>query len=156
MSNKEAVFVITQNDAEALAIAAYLANNHISYIITDQPHGAGYNEIKPAVKQAIDEAINDGKTVYGVELQGHYPGVVNIDHHRYFGDGRYPAEDRSKDEHGNPIPSTIEQVAQIVGTELSLSEQFVSANDEGFVYGMLDYAEKHNVDSETTRVLIKF
>ena len=80
--------------------------------------------------------------VYGVELKGDSP-YNNIDHHSYCdkdwntGEILYQ-DDRTKKENGDPKQTSIEQVAELIGVELTLDQKFIAANDRGFVEAMRD------------------
>lgn len=82
-------------------------------------------------------------TVYGVELQGTAPaGCVNIDHHCYEND------DRSNEK------SSLEQVAEILGHKLSVREQFIAANDKGYIPAMKALAETFSLSEEGAEEII--
>ncbi len=76
----------------------------------------------------VKALTSDFSNIYGVELQGKTP-CNNIDHHVYGGD------DRSNKK------SSIEQVAELIGVELSVEQQFIAANDKGFIPAMEQLAE---------------
>ena len=120
-------FVAPQNDAEAVAICNMLRHNGIEHAVTDQKWGASWSNLEPEIKAQIESKVKEGYTVYGVELQGKAPtGSVNIDHHKYDGD------DRSND------LSSIEQVASLLGIELTAYEKAVALNDKGYIPLMLE------------------
>ena len=73
-------------------------------------------------------------TVYGIELKGSAPtNGINIDHHIYDNDDR-----------GNAL-SSIEQVAEVIGVELSLREQFISMNDKEYI-PMMEHLSRTIID----------
>lgn len=119
MENKNKIWVTPNNDLEAKAIIAMLKREGEDYLVTGQAWGASWENLEEEIKARIEEAKRELKTVYGVELQGDSNEAINIDHHTY-GD-----DDRSNQK------SSIEQVAEILGVELTLVEQFISANDKG-------------------------
>ena len=89
----------------------------------NQPHDIHWYS-GPAVKISERFAEEpDFSIIYGVELQGKTL-CNNIDHHVYEGDDR-----------SNPL-SSIEQVAQFIGHKLTINEQFIAANDKGYIPAM--------------------
>ncbi len=101
----------------------------------------------------------DFSKIYGVELKGYSFGN-NIDHH-YYCDKNWDTgeiiykEDRTKDENGKPKKSSIEQIAEIIGIELTLDQMFISANDRGFVEEMQRYGKSILMSSEEISAKIK-
>ena len=142
---KNQIVVVTPvNDGEAVQIEKILKNENIKTLITKQGWGASWDGLEPEIKKEIEEYKNKGYQIYGVELQGSAPeGAVNIDHHRYDGD------DRSNEK------SSLEQVAKLIDHELTLFEQFVSANDKGFIPKMLELAKTKNLSKEQTQKMIE-
>lgn len=144
MDNNKILIVTPINDGEATQIAKILKNENIKTLITKQGWGASWSGLEPEIKKEIEEYKNKGYQIYGVELQGSAPeGAVNIDHHRYDGD------DRSNEK------SSLEQVAKLIDHELTLFEQFVSANDKGFIPKMLELAKTKNLSKEQTQKMIE-
>ena len=142
--NNQILIVTPINDGEATQIAKILKEKNIKTLITSQGWGASWNELEPEIKKEIEEYKNKGYKIFGVELQGQAPeGAVNIDHHIYDGD------DRSNEK------SSLEQVAELIGHELTLYEQFVSANDKGFIPKMIELAKTRNLSKEETQKLIE-
>ena len=142
--NNQILIVTPINDGEATQIAKILKEKNIKTLITSQGWGASWNELEPEIKKEIEEYKNKGYKIFGVELQGQAPeGAVNIDHHIYDGD------DRSNEK------SSLEQVAELIGHELTLYEQFVSANDKGFIPAMLALAKNKNLNKKETEKLIE-
>jgi hypothetical protein len=87
----------------------------------------------------------DFSHIYGVELKGQSP-CHDIDHHSYcdkdWSTGKIIyQEDRTRDNDGKPRQSSIAQVAELIGVELTLDQKFIGANDRGFVEGMMKYGK---------------
>jgi hypothetical protein len=142
--NNQILIVTPINDGEATQIAKILKEKNIKTLITSQGWGASWSELEPEIKKEIEEYKNKGYKIFGVELQGQAPeGAVNIDHHCYDGD------DRSSDK------SSLEQVAELIGHKLSLFEEFVAANDKGFIPAMLALAKTKNLSEKETQKLIE-
>ena len=142
--NNQILIVTPINDGEATQIAKILKEKNIKTLITSQGWGASWNELEPEIKKEIEEYKNKGYKIFGVELQGQAPeGAVNIDHHIYDGDDRT-----------NEL-SSLEQVAQLVNHKLSLFEEFVSANDKGFIPAMYKLAKTKNLSEEETQKMIE-
>lgn len=143
MENSKIVIVTPVNDSEAIQIKNILENKNIKTLITKQGWGASWANLEPEVKEKIKEFKNKNFKIFGVELQGTAPeGATNIDHHKYDGD------DRSNER------SSLEQVADLIGHKLSLFEEFVSANDKGFIPKMIELAKIKNLSKEETQKLI--
>lgn len=143
MENSKIVIVTPVNDGEAIQIKNILENKNIKTLITKQGWGASWANLEPEVKEKIKEFKNKNFKIFGVELQGTAPeGAANIDHHKYDGD------DRSNER------SSLEQVADLIGHKLSLFEEFVSANDKGFIPKMIELAKIKNLSKEETQKLI--
>ena len=143
MENSKIVIVTPINDGEAVQIKRILENKNIKTLVTKQGWGASWANLEPEVKEKIKEYKNKGYQIYGVELQGSAPeGMINIDHHRYDGDDRT-----------NEF-SSLEQVAKLIGHRLSLFEEFISANDKGFIPAMLALAKTKNLSEKETQKLI--
>ena len=145
MSNNSKILIVTPvNDGESAQITKILKEKNIKTLITKQGWGASWANLEPEIKKQIENYKNKNFEVFGVELQGAAPsGAVNIDHHRYDGD------DRSNEK------SSLEQVAELIGHELTLYEQFVSANDKGFIPKMIELAKTRNLSKEETQKLIE-
>lgn len=136
------VWIIPNNDLEAKTIIEMLKREGEEYLVTGQAWGASWEKLEEEVKTKIAEAKQQGKKVYGVELQGNSKGGINIDHHIYGKD------DRSCQK------SSIEQVAEILGIELTLDEQFVSANDKGYIPAMEKLGTVLGISSEDLKEII--
>ncbi len=145
MSNNSKILIVTPvNDGESAQITKILKEKNIKTLITKQGWGASWANLEPEIKKQIENYKNKNFEVFGVELQGAAPsGAVNIDHHRYDGDDRT-----------NEL-SSLEQVAQLVNHKLSLFEEFVSANDKGFIPAMYKLAKTKNLSEEETQKMIE-
>ena len=121
---KNRLWVIPNNDLEAKTIVEMLQREGEDFLVTGQAWGASWDKLEEEIKARIETAKREQEKVYGVELQGDSNGAINIDHHTY-----------GEDDRSNP-ESSIEQVAKILGVELTLDEQFVSANDKGYIPAM--------------------
>ena len=144
MNNNKILIVTPINDGEAVQISKILKSKNIKTLITKQGWGASWDGLEPEIKKQIEEYKNKGYKVFGVELQGAAPeGAENIDHHRYDGDDRT-----------NEL-SSLEQVADLIGHELTLYEQFVAANDKGFIPAMYELAKTKNLSKKETQKLIE-
>ena len=145
MDNNNQIVVVTPvNDGEATQIAKILKEKNIKTLIKKQGWGASWSGLEPEIKKEIENYKNKNFEVFGVELQGKAPeGAVNIDHHKYDGD------DRSSDK------SSLEQVADLIGYKLSLYEEFIAANDKGFIPKMIELAKTKNLSKEQTEKLIQ-
>ena len=118
------LWVTPNNDLEAKTIIEMLQRKGEDFLVTGQAWGASWDKLEEEIKARIETAKREQEKVYGVELQGDSNGAINIDHHTY-----------GEDDRSNP-ESSIEQVAKILGVELTLDEQFVSANDKGYIPAM--------------------
>ena len=126
--------VVPANDAEAVAIGEILSRNGVEHAVTGQAWGASWENLEPEIMAQVDNKILEGYAVYGVELQGDAPiGCVNIDHHKYDGDDR-----------SNSLTS-IEQISNLLGVELTAYERAVALNDKGYIPLM----EEAGVPAET-------
>ena len=144
MNNNQIVVVSPVNDGEAVQIVKILKNKNIKTLVTKQGWGASWSGLEPEIKKEIEDLKNKKYQIYGVELQGAAPeGATNIDHHIYDGD------DRSNEK------SSLEQVADLIGYKLSLYEEFVAANDKGFIPAMLALAKTKNLSEKETQKLIE-
>lgn len=142
------IFIVPENDLESVEILKMLRENgyqdNVNLFVTGQQWGASWQSLEDHIKEAIKNAAPE--TVYGVELKGESP-YINVDHHVYrdvdwsTGTVLYE-EDRSKDKNGIPKETAIEQVARIVGVEMTQDMLFVAANDAAFIEGMQKLGEK--------------
>lgn len=126
---QDKIFVVPENDLESQQIIQLLKRNGYvlgeNLFVTKQGWGASWEGLEPEIKEAIKGKDN----VYGVELQGN-AGFHNIDHHKYDGDDR-----------SNP-KSSIEQVADLLGVQLTVWEMLVAANDKGYIPAMYSACHK--------------
>lgn len=140
---KERLWVTPDNDLEARAINEMLQREGEEYLKTNQAWGASWENLEDEIKSAVKKAKEDGKTVYGVELQGNSNGAINIDHHIYGDDNRSNEK------------SSIEQVADILGITLTLDEKFISANDKGYIPEMEKLGQELGLKEEDIQEIIK-
>lgn len=136
------LWVCPSNDLEAKTIIEMLEREGEKYLVTGQTWGASWEKLEEEIKKELKEALENGTEVYGIELQGNSNGAINIDHHIY-----------GEDDRRNP-KSSIEQVADILGKELTLDEQFVSANDKGYIPAMEELGEKLKIDPQDIKEII--
>lgn len=117
------LFLLGGSDLEMLEIKQLLVAHEGSFLdarlswdtaIWDAYRGEPY-------RTQIQQAIEKGKRVFGIELRGQaIEGCVLIDHHNEL-------------EH---LPSAIEQVADLMGLELNRRQALVAANDRGYIPAM--------------------
>ena len=136
------LWVTPNNDLEAKTIVEMLQREGEDFLVTGQAWGASWEKLEEEIKERIEEAKRKLKTVYGVELQGDSNGAINIDHHTY-----------GEDDRSNP-KSSIEQVAEVLGVELTLDEQFVSANDKGYIPAMEKLGAELGISGEDLQEII--
>lgn len=136
------LWVCPNNDLEAKTIIEMLEREGEKYLVTGQTWGASWEKLEEEIKKELKEALENGTEVYGIELQGNSNGAINIDHHIYGEDDRRNQK------------SSIEQVADILGKELTLDEQFVSANDKGYIPAMEELGEKLKIDPQDIKEII--
>ena len=139
---KNRLWVTPNNDLEAKTIVEMLQRGGEDFLVTGQAWGASWEKLEEELKAKIEEAKREQKTVYGVELQGDSNGAINVDHHTY-----------GEDDRSNP-KSSIEQVAEILGVELTLDEQFVSANDKGYIPAMEKLGAELGLSAEDLQEII--
>ncbi len=137
------IWVVPKNDLEAGRIISLLRKRGETVLVTEQKWGASWDKLEEKIKTIIEGAKAEGIDIYGVELQGNPEGVINIDHHVY-GD-----DDRS-----NP-KSSLEQVAEIIGYRLSIDEQFIAANDRGYIPAMEELARKMGISENDCQAIIQ-
>ena len=136
------LWVTPNNDLEAKTIVEMLQREGEEFLVTGQEWGASWEKLEEEIKEKIAKAKQMGQDVYGVELQGASDGAINIDHHIY-----------GEDDRSNPN-SSIEQVAAILGVELTLDEQFVSANDKGYIPAMEKLGAELAISGDDLREII--
>lgn len=136
------LWIVPNNDLEAKTIIELLERSGEKYFVTGQAWGASWEKLEEEILEEIEEAKKAGLTIYGVELQGDSKGGINIDHHIYGED------DRSNSK------SSIEQVADILGTDLTLDELFVAANDKGYIPAMESLGKELDISQEDLQEII--
>ena len=136
------LWVCPNNDLEAKTIIEMLEREGEKYLVTGQTWGASWEKLEEEIKNELKEALENGTEVYGIELQGNSNGAINIDHHIYGEDDRRSPK------------SSIEQVADILGKELTLDEKFVSANDKGYIPAMEELGEKLKINPKDLKEII--
>ena len=131
MSQKmKTLFIVPNNDAEAIKIQEILAREGKikgkDFVVTEQGWGSSWENLEEPIK----EIIKDYDKVYGIELKGKILGenCENIDHHIY-----YEGENR---EEYKKEKTSLEKIADILGTKLTIEEQFYVANDVEYIPGM--------------------
>ena len=139
---KKRVFIVPNNDLEASEIIKMLESAQESVLVTGQTWGASWEGLEEEIKAQMEQALAEGVEVYGVELKGNVAGTHNIDHHVY-----------GEDDRSNPEAS-IEQIAKILGIELSLDQRFVAANDKGFIPAMEKLAQELGISEEGAKAII--
>lgn len=142
MERDKRLWVVPSNDLEAKTIIEMLERNGENYIVTGQTWGASWEKLEEKVLFEMGKAEENGLQIYGVELQGDSADAINIDHHTYGNDDR-----------SNP-KSSIEQVAEILGVELTIDEKFVAANDKGFIPAMEKLGEELGISQEDLQEII--
>lgn len=138
---KKEIFIVPNNDLEAKTIIDLLKKHNRDVLVTSQTWGASWEQLEESIK----EKIKNYKKVYGVELQGNAPSNgINIDHHIY------GADNRSSEK------SSLEQVAELLNTELTVWEQFISANDKGYIPAMKSLGQQLKLsNNEIERMIIE-
>jgi len=122
--SRDILFIVPANDGEAVEIRKILQIAKVNHVVTRQPWGATWVGLEPAVVEKVEECISTNLSVviYGVELGGSARwDAINIDHHRY------RDEDRTNEK------SSIEQVAALLGVELTRHQLLIAANDKGWI-----------------------
>ncbi len=117
-------FIVPANDGEAVEIRKILQTAKISHVVTRQAWGATWSGLEPTVVEKIEGFIsaNPSAVIYGVELGGPARwNAGNIDHHIY------------RDESRSNEKSSIEQVATLLGVELTRHQTLIAANDKGYI-----------------------
>lgn len=142
MEKEKRMWIIPENDLEAKVIGEMLEREGEEYLVTLQSWGTSWENLEQDLKDKIEKARQNGKKIYGVELKGNSNGAINIDHHIYENDDR-----------SNP-KSSIEQVAEILGIELSLYEKFVAANDKGYILGMKRLGAELGIEDKDLQAII--
>lgn len=139
---KNLVFITPKNDAESLRIIEILKRQKVKVLVTEQTWGASWDEIEAEIKEEL-KALQNSHRIFGVELKGAplYNGA-NIDHHWHDGDNR------SNDK------SSLEQVAELIGYELTLEDMFISSNDKGYIPAMYSLGESLDMSQEEIEKMV--
>lgn len=121
-------FLVPNNDAEAHRIIEILKSKPgVKVWVTNQQWGASWDKVESKI---MDEIYAHDGHIWGVELQGKCPSFPgrkichNIDHHVYEND------DRSNSK------SSIQQVAGLIGYNMSNYDLMISINDTHYIDGM--------------------
>lgn len=128
-------FIVPANDGESVEIRRILMAKKIDHVVTRQPWGATWVGLEPSVVKEIEGFLstNSSAVIYGVELGGPARwGAINIDHHIY------------RDENRSNEKSSIEQVATLLGVELTRHQTLIAANDKGWIPAMLAMGASDN------------
>ena len=114
------LFIVPNNDGEAVEIQKLLRDNGCEFLVTNQPWGASWELLEPEILNKI--SLFNG-IVYGIELIGKLQIIkcINIDHHKY-----------SNDDRSNQL-SSLEQVANIIKVDLTEYQKAVSDKDKGYI-----------------------
>jgi hypothetical protein len=134
MDNTPFVFLLGGHDLEMLTIKQLLIANGFS----EEKNIADLNLKWGAKLSEYQNLFNDDQTFVGIELIQDIdppPHYLNIDHHN---------ENANK-------PSSIEQVAELVGIELTREQQLIAANDKGFIPAMEIFGATHEEIADIRR-----
>ena len=134
------LFIVPNNDLEAKTIQKILKHKEIEFLVTSQMWGANFENLENEIKEKVNEArvFGDYNVVYFIEISNvpEDERFVVIDHHQ---------------ESAFELESSIEQVAKIIGYELSEIENMISQNDKAYFEGMLEYQLRNKVDFHTAK-----
>lgn len=128
MNNSKKLWVVPNNDLEAIEIANLLRHYGEQVLVSQQAWGASWERLESEILQKIahELSISPETQVYGVELSGApYMGAINIDHHRW------SEGDRSHEF------SSIEQVAKLLQIKLNPYQVLVAINDKGWIPALI-------------------
>lgn len=134
MESEKILFIVPNNDLEAKTIQKILLKRGHDFLITNQNWGASYD----CLEEDILKKINEYDIVYFIELT-EVPNKKNyiiIDHH-----GENALENHS----------SLEQVAEIIGYELTEEEHMISQNDKSYFEGMLEYQLANKIDFHSAK-----
>ena len=166
---EERLWIVPSNDLEAKTIIEMLERNGEKYLVTGQGWGASWDGLEDEIKSVIEESKESGVSIYGVELTGNPEGTKNIDHHRYsvtYDTGIPDIDEKTGEQkrewNGNLLfvddrtneQASIEQVAEILGVELTIDEKFVAANDKGFIPAMEKLGEEFGITGKDLQEII--
>lgn len=140
------VFIVPNNDAECLAIIEMIEKyNKDIVLITKQDWGASWSNLEEEIKNQLLNYENEDFTVYGIELNGTplLRNSKNIDHHNYKSNMAFSEK------------TSIEQVSEIINHKMSIFEQFIAANDKGYMFEMISLSEQLNLSEPEKDFFIK-
>lgn len=135
---KKRIFLLGGHDLEMMTIKSILENKGIH--VYDK--GLAWNNAcLSAYKAEIEEYNGDDCIIYGVELTNDLGDAATknycvIDHHNEL----------------QNLPSSLEQVAEIIGHELTDKEQLIAANDKGYYPAMKEIIDIKSSYSSMTEV----
>ena len=119
ISRDNTVFLLGGHDLEMLAIKQLLSSSGFLYVDRNLSWGA--------CASAYADVFNTPApllTIYGIELKYDLdrddPRYIPIDHHNGL----------------SPIPSSLEQIASLIGHTLTWDEELIAANDYGYIPAM--------------------
>lgn len=116
MDHHPYVFLLGGRDLEMITIKRMLIDSGF-----EEPESIADLNLQWGAKlSAYQNRFNDELTFVGIELSQNIvppPHYINIDHHN---------ENANK-------PSSIEQIADLLGIELTREQQLIAANDKGFI-----------------------
>lgn len=119
MDHHPYVFLLGGRDLEMITIKRMLIDSGF-----EEPESIADLNLQWGAKlSAYQNRFNDELTFVGIELSQDIvppPHYINIDHHN---------ENANK-------PSSIEQIAKLLGIELTREQQLIAANDKGFIPAM--------------------
>jgi len=146
MNNQKTLFIVPNNDAEALKIQEMLTKYGAEFLVTNQAWGASWTKLEDSIKQEL----KNYEKVYGIELQGEMvdENCENIDHHKY-----YKIGDEQNSE--QKIDSALGQVAKLLRHELTTEEKFYEANDTGYIPEMEKLAVELKLSPEESEKFIE-
>lgn len=111
-------FLLGGHDLEMVTIRELLEQHRIEYIDRNLSWGASWSNYQ----DVIDNFDWEQKQLVGVELGGAMPPRARlIDHHNELAH----------------LPASIEQIAILLGVELTRHQQLIAANDKGYIPAML-------------------
>ncbi len=121
------LFLLGGYDLEMLTIRKLLEANDLDFLDAglDWSNATWKAYTQVDTKDKIHLAISNKKTIVGIELRGACPfngDHIDIDHHG----------DRESE------PSSIEQVANLLGLELTSEQTLIAANDKGYIPAMVE------------------
>lgn len=131
------LFVIPQNDAEAIATREFLDRHKADYVITKQPWGANWYEMEEDI---LDIVNSTDKNVIGVEILGDKVSAL---------------DDYSNDEENEDKKTSLEILSELYNEELSVRDKFISANTKGYIPEMKTLGEQLGLSEEEVSSYIK-